>query len=850
MKLKRLTALLLAAVVMLGLFAGCSKNGNGGNANNSSTPSLIDQSKPAENAAKYAYTASYADLTIPDEKIAALNQITNAGTALYITGSTEGDEVKVLDEDGSVAWSYYESEFALFRVDPDTGVCTRLENLQLPTIPENADGSVDCYNIVGADDGTVWMLVNVYATTFDLPEDFNPDTDSMWDYPQLSNENYAILMHVAADGTTIASIDLSDITKDETQEDSDDGYYGYNNLDSFTVDKDGNLYASDYQNVYVLNADGQLLFKLASGDYAGCSVCRLNADQIGVMWSNYSYNDTGEPNEDNGRYFIPIDLAAKDFGEKVKMPSDVWSVLPGDDAYDFYYASNGNIYGYTMQSSTKEKLVDWMACDIDSNNMNGYTLLPDGRVAAILYDWRADEAHYQLVVLTRVDASEVKQKTVLTLACMYLDYDLRSWIVEYNKNSADVRINVVDYSEYNTDSDFSAGVTKLTTEILSGNIPDLFLCDNLPIDKYAAKGVVTDLYTFMDQDSTMGRDYFMQPVLKALESDGKLYELPTTFAVQTAFVLSSIADQYDTWNVAAVQDAMKDLQDGATIFSDGWTKTDVLNNCLARDLETFVDWTTGKCEFDSEAFRQLLAFCNSFPDAVDNGNGAIAYATSSDMIVDGSWEWESDIKRVARGKQLMATMGLYGFNDYIYSAYSLNGKIAFTGYPTEDGHSGNTFNIRMPFAISSSTKNADAAWDFVRSMIQKANEDEYIYYFPMSQARFNEMKTEAMTEELLYDENGNTVDWDEDGQPDKSSKGGYEALDGSGEYIQVYALTQADVDQIEAIINATTSVYDYDQEILDIVTQEVAAYFAGDKDVTATASMIQSRVNLYVQEQR
>ena len=846
MKLKRLTALLLASVLMLGLFAGCSKNENG-NGNNGSTPSLIDQGKPAETAAKYAYSAAYVDLTVPDEKISYFSQIVNAGTALYITGSVEGDEVKVLDEDGSVAWSYYESEFALFRVDPETGVCTRLENLQLPTIPENADGSVDCYNIVGADDGTLWMLVNVYATTFDLPEDFDPDTDSMWNYPQLSDENDSLLMHVAADGTTIASISLSDVTKDETQDDSeDDGYYGYNSLDSFAVDKDGNLYASDYENIYVLNPEGQLLFKLSDSDYAGCSVRRLNADQIGVMWRNYSYNDAGEPNEDNGSYFIPIDLAAKDFGEKIKMPSNVWSILPGDDAYDFYYDYNGNIYGYTMQSSTKEKLVDWMACDVDSNQMNGYTLLPDGRVAAILYDWQADETQYQLVVLTRVDASEVKQKTVVTLACMYLDYDLRSWIVEYNKNSADVRINVIDYSEYNTDSDSSAGITKLTTEILSGNIPDIFLCDNLPIDKYAAKGVVADLYTYMDKDSAMGRDYFVQPVLKALESDGKLYELPATFAVQTAFVLSSIADQYDTWNVAAVQDAMKDLQDGATIFSDGWTKTDVLNNCLARDLETFVDWKTGECNFDSEAFRQLLTFCNSFPDASDNGD-VIAYESAVAIDTD---EWESDIKRVARGKQLMATMGLYSFSDYIYSAYALNGKITFTGYPTEDGHSGNTFNIRMPFAISASTKNGDAAWDFVRSMIQKANEDEYIYYFPMSQARFNEMKTEIMTEELQTDENGNTVDWDEDGQPDKATKGGYEALDGNGEYVYVYALTQADVDQIEAIINATTSVYDYDQEILDIVTEEVAAYFAGDKDVAATASMIQSRVNLYVQEQR
>ena len=63
-------------------------------------------------------------------------------------------------------------------------------------------------------------------------------------------------------------------------------------------------------------------------------------------------------------------------------------------------------------------------------------------------------------------------------------------------------------------------------------------------------------------------------------------------------------------------------------------------------------------------------------------------------------------------------------------------------------------------------------------------------------------------------------------------------------------LNEEDIDQILGVINSTRSVYDYDQEILDIITDEVAAYFAGDKDVQTTASMIQSRVNLYVQEQR
>ena len=114
---------------------------------------------------------------------------------------------------------------------------------------------------------------------------------------------------------------------------------------------------------------------------------------------------------------------------------------------------------------------------------------------------------------------------------MGLDWSLRSKIVEYNKSNDQYRIQVVDYSEYATDDDYNAGITKLTTEIISGSVPDLFLTSSLPIDKYAAKGVVADLYTFMDGGSGLSRDYFVPQVLKAIEKDGKLYELPTKFSV-------------------------------------------------------------------------------------------------------------------------------------------------------------------------------------------------------------------------------------------------------------------------------------------------------------------------------
>ena len=841
MKTKRMLALLLAALMIVGLFAGCSKDETKDPGKTDPGNSLIDQTKPSQTTAKYAYKADYLDLTMPDG-VQYLNQLCAAGTTLYASVGIQGEEIVNSDPATGDTWSYYNTRLSMLTIDPDTGTCTELTNLDLPQVPEGAEGGVNCYNMIGSDDGTLWMLVNVYATQYELPDDFDPNTDSKWNYPS-TDINGSYLMHIAADGSTIASLDLSDTNN----EDNEDGMSG--NLSSFAVDAAGNLYVSDYNNIYVLDAEGNVQFKLDGSQYNG-SLCRLNAQQVGVMW--YNYTDDVNAADENGQYFVPIDLETKDWGEKVKLPSNVGSILPGDDAYDFYYTYNNNIYGYAAKTDTKEKLVDWLACDVDTNNMSGYAMLSDSRVAALMQDWSTDPTTYQLIVLHRVDASEIKEKKVLTLACMYLDWNLRSMIVEYNKTNDEYRINVVDYSEYATDDDYNAGVTKLTTEIISGSVPDIFLTSNLPIDKYAAKGVIADLNTFMDGGNGLSRDYFVPQVMSALEKDGKLYELPTSFSVQTAYALSSIASQYDTWNVAAVQDAMTQLQEGATVFSDGWTKNTALSNCLSRNLSAFVDWTTGKCEFDSEAFQQLLAFCNSFPAETSDGDGAIAYASSADIAVDDAM-WESDATRITNGKQLMSTTGMYSFDSYIWNVYAIRDKITFTGYPTEDG-SGSSFELQMPMAISSVTKYPDAAWDFVCSIIKKMNtidENNYYYGFPISQAAFDAEMTDIMTEQYQLDENGEQVDWDGDGEPDRAIRGSYETMEnGETVYKDVYALTQEDIDQILGVINSTTSVYDYDQEILDIITDEVAAYFAGDKDVQTTASMIQSRVNLYVQEQR
>ena len=56
--------------------------------------------------------------------------------------------------------------------------------------------------------------------------------------------------------------------------------------------------------------------------------------------------------------------------------------------------------------------------------------------------------------------------------------------------------------------------------------------------------------------------------------------------------------------------------------------------------------------------------------------------------------------------------------------------------------------------------------------------------------------------------------------------------------------------QIRELILTTTKVADYDQAILDIVTEQAAPYFAGQKTAEEVAKLVQSKANIYVNEQR
>lgn len=852
MKTYRMIAALLAIVMLLGVFAGCSKNSDNttdpANPGSSTGTKTETNDEKAASTSKYTYQAEF--LPIPDN-IQYVNTSTISGSNLYFTGSIIDGKKTFTDENGEeIEYDNYRS--ALFRMDVETGDCTELTEFQLPEVPEGWMGSTDLNTIQTGADGTLWAIYGSYTYRYNPPADLAAD-DSMYNYYE-QGENKTGLLHLDADGKELKRIEFN-----QTDENGNSFY-----VSNFFVDNSGNVYLSDWQNVYIYDQDGNKKTTVDLGENGG-ELCELKAGVVGVC---YYKNDEAKP-EESGRVFQEIDPATgKLTGDTVKIPDSAYNFFPGDDVYDIYYDYNGNIYGYKFDTDTKDKVIDWIECDINSNNLNSYSILPDGRVIAFenTYDDQTQTNTMQLIVMTRVDAASVVNKTVLTFACMYLDWNMRDAIVKFNRASNTHRIVVRDYSEYNTDDDYTAGIQKLNTEMLSGKLPDMIDINtySMPIEQYAAKGFLTDLYELIDADPDMSRESFVQPVLKALESaDGKLYQLPQTFAVDTAIALDKVVGEYDTWNLAAVKDAMTKLQDGATVFDVYCTKSDILSTCISRNIDAFVDWENGAAHFDSDEFKALLELANSFPDTYDWEN-----ADEEDQ--------DSAQNRMNAGKQLMSSFYVSSLEDILYQLTGYNGKVKFVGYPSEDGTSNHAFQIDGAIAISSTCADKTAAWNFMKQFLNEEYQSSYnIWSFPINQAAFDAKLKEMMTEEYQTDDNGNVMK-DDNGNPIRIPKvtyytdgngtmtgystgnGGVAVMqasaDGSVEMgengeVNVYAMTQEQADEILGLINATTAVYGYDESIMGIITDEAAPYFAGEKSLDDTVNMIQSRVNLYVAEQ-
>ena len=827
MKTKKALCLVMALAMVFGLLSAC---GGDGGTSNTPTP-------------EYAYVPTYTELS---RDIGYVYNTVRSGDLIYFVGEVEGEPIveqipsyddngnPILDEEGNPVmeeYTYTRTEPAMFTVNLDGTDFKRMESYTAPEFPEEAEsGSFWINNLCSVPNGGVAVVENVYysipvygedggdggdtaaedtpvatgaplaATSSDISVDAPaPDTSGQpMDYQYVEKYNLRVF---DASGAQTFCAELSSLIE------SEDYFY----VSAFAVSGTGEAVLMANGNaIYVLNADGSLKGSIDTSDLSNGISNFVTLGDGSVAALVYG--------EDYAAFDLrPVDTSAMQLGEATaSLPTDAYSARPSGGGYDFCYNKGESFYGYKLADGSEEKLVTWINCDVNSNNLTSPYITEEGNIVCLSseYSNTGDGATTYFITLTKTPYDQVPQKTTLTLACVYLNYYIKNQILDFNRKSSDYRIEVRDYSEFNTEDDYSAGYTKLITEIGSGAVPDIMVTDGLPIETFGAKGLLADLWPFIDADEELGgRAGVMEPVFNALSQDGKLYEITSNFYITTIAGPASIVGTEPGWTYDEMYAALDQMPEGCELFSLGTTRSDVFSSICMLNLSRFVDWTTGECSFDSDDFISLMEFANRFPETFD-------------------WEhheWtneDSDAYRIKEGRQLLLTVSLPDAYNYNYYSEMFNGDMALKGFPDVPG-SGAVFNLNgTSLAIASTCKNQDAAWSFVRTLLTREYQENNTYGF-CTNRELCEENIQSMVGESYYS---------------------YDQVTGEEKEI---IFTQENADLITDLINNTSMVADYNtSQINDIINEEVAYYFSGEKTAQDVAATIQNRVSIYVNEQR
>ncbi|MBQ4136593.1 MAG: extracellular solute-binding protein, partial [Clostridia bacterium] len=455
-------------------------------------------------------------------------------------------------------------------------------------------------DIVVAPDGSFYTTVN---TNF-----YDPETDYY--------ESKSYFVHLDAEYNIVNRVLVTELLGLEP------GAYGY--IYNITPLENGELAFMSDNGMYVIDADMQIKLKKTVEELGANYFNSMINTQKGLvlMYNDQEYNMKAVIYDNNtGSFGEPLDFAGIGHGQ----------YYTAKEGYDLYYTADSGIYGYSFETGESEELLNYMNSDLLNFYPNQMIVGDNHSFICTTWNYDNDEGGMVLTKLSPVPDTEVKPKYLITLGALYMNYNIRNQVFEFNRNNDEYRIVLKDYSEgiqYGEDSEYTYedAVAKMNGDIAAGNVPDLFVCSQeLPFDSYASKGLFEDLYKYMDGEEGISRDLLEANVLKAYETDGKLYRITPTYSVQGFAGLNSVVGEYkDNWNMDSFMRLASSLPEGSTVFQD-MTRDSFIRLVLTAMYDEFIDIGSGKCSFNDGTFEQVLEYAatlneKSIFDTIDWNN--------------------------------------------------------------------------------------------------------------------------------------------------------------------------------------------------------------------------------------
>ena len=399
----------------------------------------------------------------------------------------------------------------------------------------------------------------------------------------------------------------------------------------------------------------------------------------------------------------------------------------------------------------------------------------------------------------------------------------REWLDKFNSDhEGEIQIAVRDYSQMSEGG--QQGIDLLITEIASGKIPDIIELGTsgetteFSYRKLAEGGYLEDLWPYIENDPSLGRAKVIEAPLKASEINGGLYVAFDSFWLHTMLGSKSVVGDRIGWTVEDLLEAFDTMPEGSVIvetFRDYSMREHLLASFLYGFSDLFIDWEDGRCFFDNETFRSILDLVKRVPDK----------AAWHEYYPEESDRYAEYRHRQMDGVAMLSDLGLTSPRIMQQNDFFFDG-VTCIGYPVGDGSTGAYIEpTGIKLAMSSTCKDKEAAWQYIRRTFLPRSSSYPFIAAPINTQTYRRLKAE----DLRF--NGGVMLGSEVirfGEP----------------------VTKEQYEYVEALFDTPRSSILLDKNVRDIVLEVAGAYFAGDRDLDQTVQMLNSRVSLYLNEQR
>jgi ABC-type glycerol-3-phosphate transport system substrate-binding protein len=584
----------------------------------------------------------------------------------------------------------------------------------------------------------------------------------------------------------------------------------------------GNRYYLGYKDkptIVVTDSSGRSLFEISD------TCLYLNMYKMNGKVYTDGYNA-----KNNSYTFFEIDIANKKLGKGIDMSfikdADM-GLLTGPDG--LYYETDKGISKVDLENKKTTEIVAWNDCDYGHFGYGDDTLviLSDSSFIAFssVYDYENLVFNTTPYLMTKESENPNVGKKIITVGGTGITYDinLKKRIYEFNKANNEYRIEAkdyekqLDYSAYKTEDEYmqaySDMINQMNVDIVSGNGPDILYGNLSDYTIYESKGLLVDMYSLMEGDESFNKGDLLPGILKACETDGKLYKMSASFYINGLVGAKSIIGDRAGWTMDEFEEVAKSLPEEMSLLSlYGNSQTDLLTSVLSTSMGTFVDKSSGTVRFDTDEFREILKMAKE-------------YGRDDDAIDDGSY-WVADQDLIRNKELAITTAYIDGLNAYHEAVSAFGEPVSFVGYPSPQKQGPSCVMLSM-LAISSESSSVEASWSFVKSFFTEEAQDNYgsNWEIPVLRSSLEKSIQDDLhpdTESYYYYED------DTQGPPvNEESAEGYRAL---VENVSVFIIM--------------------DPAIMSIVQEEVPPYFNDQKTAEDVSKLIQNRVETIVKEKR